>query len=131
MALLNREALLTKRELKTETVAIPEWGGEVIVRQLTAKERDDYEQAFITTKGKNVQQNMRNMRAELCVRSIVNEQGERLLQNADAAAFGQHPADVIDRIFAAAAHLSGMTKADQEELAGKSDTGPTESSPAA
>ncbi len=90
MPTLNRDQALAaqKRELKRETVPVPEWGGDVIVRELSAKERDEYEASTVKRRGKVVEQNLANL-------------------------------------YDVAARLSGITKADEEELAGKnSDTGP-------
>jgi hypothetical protein len=36
--MLNKEAILEAGKVKTKTVEIPEWGGEVIIRQLDASE---------------------------------------------------------------------------------------------
>ena len=40
---LNRAAILEAKDIPTETVPVPEWGGDVIVRGLTGDELDDYQ----------------------------------------------------------------------------------------
>lgn len=38
MTILNREAIFAARRSKTKAVAVPEWGGDVLIRPLTAGE---------------------------------------------------------------------------------------------
>ncbi len=119
MAVLNRSQLIQKRDLARESVAVPELGGEVLVRELTAKERDEFDVSSIKRNGKKIEQNLANLRARLCVKAVIDEQGEPLLTEADAAALGDQPGSIIDRIYAVAARLSGITKDDEKELAEK------------
>ena len=41
--MLTREQILGSDDLKRQTVAVPEWGGDVFVRMLTGGERDAFE----------------------------------------------------------------------------------------
>lgn len=116
MALLTKDQLTQKRRLKTERVEIPELGGDVIVRELSAKERDEFDMSTIKRNGKKVEQNLQNLRARLCVRAVVDDDGKPLLTEADVAALGEQPGSIIDRIYTVAARLSGITKADEDEL---------------
>ena len=43
MAILTREAILGAQDLKRQTVAVKEWGGEVILTELTADRRLEFE----------------------------------------------------------------------------------------
>ena len=52
MPILNKAAILAAEDLKTETVAVPEWGGEVRVRTLTGTERDAFESGLVAEGGK-------------------------------------------------------------------------------
>ena len=42
MALLDRKAILAAVDIKTQDVAVPEWGGSVRVRQMTVAERNEF-----------------------------------------------------------------------------------------
>lgn len=107
---------------KPVLMEVPELGGSVYLRGLTAAERDDYEsESFRVTKGQP-DVNMRNMRARLLVRSLCDEQGNRLFRNHDVEKLGKFQAKILDRLFAKAQELTGISDADIEELTGKSET---------
>jgi hypothetical protein len=102
--------------LPTETVPVPELGGVVTVRGLSAADRDAFEKSMWVKKGKTRDLNMANIRARLVALCVVDEQGERMFQDADVDALGQVRADVIDRLFGVSQRLSGLGDTDVEEL---------------
>ena len=119
---------LTKDEilaapLATEVVPTPEWGGEVVVRELTGEQRDAFENSCFVGRGKDRQDNFRNLRARLVALSIVDEAGAPMFSEAEVAALGKTGARALDRVFAAALALSGLSAKDVEELAGNSGAG--------
>jgi hypothetical protein len=116
MAILTRQAILACNDLKTETVSVPEWGGEVIVRSMTGAQRDEYEAAVMQQRGKNVQINLRGARARMVAWTVVDENGQRLFEPNDVDALGEKNAAALDLVFGIAMRLSGMTKADVDEL---------------
>ena len=126
MPLLTREQILARKgDLPREVVPVPLWGGDVIVRALTAKERDEYEVSNLVKKGKNYEQNFANMRARLVVRCTIDEAGARLFNDKDVDALGDLLGAAVDTVYSVAARLNGITKADEEELARpNSDTAP-------
>jgi hypothetical protein len=128
---LSRAAILAATDLPRETVSVPEWGGDVLVQGLTAKERDDFEISLSTGKGKSQENNFRNLRARLVARAVVDESGARLFGDMDIAALGGKSAVVLQRLFEAAQRLSGFTTADVAELTGNSEDGQSEGSPSA
>jgi hypothetical protein len=130
-SLLSRAAILAASDLPRETVSVPEWGGDVLVQGLTAKERDDFEISLSVGKGKDRQDNFRNLRARLVARAVVDESGARLFGDADIAALGSKSASVLQRLFEVAQRLSGFTSADVDELTKNSDDGQSEDSPSA
>lgn len=118
MTLSKKDILATS--IPIETVDVPEWGGKVILRGLTAAERDDYEQAMVETSPNGQVRPKRkfsNVRASLVVRCIVNEQGEREFTDDDAGALGEKDALVIDRLWDVCRKLCGMSTEDEERLA--------------
>jgi hypothetical protein len=110
--MLDRKAIFASNDLDIEKVDVPEWGGQVAVRGLTARERDMFEASI----GSSV--NLDNLRARLVVLTLCDENGERLLQDKDATALGKKNAQVVDRLFEVARKMSGMTDADVKELEG-------------
>lgn len=114
---LSREAILAaEAEMPRESVAVPEWSGDVLVFGLSGAEQDAFEASRrITVEGKETQ-SLVNFRAALCVRCIRDETGKRIFADADAVALGAKSSKAIARIFPVAARLSGMTKEDVEKL---------------
>lgn len=117
--ILSREAILQAQDLDRELVEVPEWGGAVYVRAMTGMERDAYERRMVTVRGDRPGVNLDglvNMRAWVAATCIVGEDGERLFSEKDIRALGQKSAAALDRIYAVAMRLSGLTAEDLEEL---------------
>lgn len=122
MAMLTREEILAAVDLAREVVAVPEWGGEVLVQGLSGAERDAFEGSVVmfgNTNGRTgaPAMNMDNLRAKLAARCIVDETGRRLFEDEDITALGAKSAIALQRVFETAQRLSGLTQADVDELA--------------
>ena len=115
-----RDQILAADDLPVESVDVPEWGITVRVRSLMAYERDALEMAIANSKSRTVD----NLRARLCALSIVDDDGERVFSDADAHALGQKSARALDRVFAVAMRLNGMSAADVDDIVGNSAAGP-------
>jgi hypothetical protein len=128
---LSRDAILSAADLPKELVEVPEWGGSVYVRCLTALERDEWEGSIMQMdpKGGHAKPDLRNIRAKLVVRTVVDEEGNRLFSETDTLALGAKSAAALDRLYSVAARLSKITKEDEKELLGNSEEGPAGSSP--
>lgn len=123
--LLTKDVILSADDLGHEDLEVPEWGGTVRIRALTGAERDAYEASMQQQRGKNFVRNLANVRAKLVVRTVIGEDGERLFTDSEANALGRKSAAALDRIFEVAAKLSRLSEEDVEELAGKSESGPS------
>lgn len=117
MALLTREQILAAQDIRFDTVAVPEWGGEVRLRSMTGADRDEYEQWLIAQRGPDEKTNIRNLRARLVSLSIVDEAGSRLFSDSDIDALGARSAAALDRVAEAAARLNALSQKDVEALA--------------
>lgn len=115
MAILNRKQILEADDIAVETVHIPEWGGDVLVRGLTGYERDQLERAVIELKGKRAIIRD-NIRAKMVSMSVVDEDGNLVFSESDIEALGKKSASALQRIFEVAQRLSGLTDIDVEEL---------------
>lgn len=116
MGILSREALLKATAPPQQIVAVPELGGDVIVRGMTGTERDAFEAGLIVGKGKHRDVNMTNMRAKLVAFCCIDEAGAPLFSPTDVEALGRTRADVLNRLYTPAAKLSGITEEDAEDL---------------
>jgi len=116
---LSKEQILQADDLKQEAVNTPEWGGEVLLRELRGRERDAFEEGSMD-KQRNV--SMANIRARLVAMSAIDDQGERLFTNKEAAQLGDKSATALNRLFEACCRLSGITSADVDKLEKNSET---------
>ena len=117
MATLTKGEILAAVDLPTERVAVPEWGGEVMVRGMTGAERDAFEASLVRTRGQKTSElNLENARAKLIARTVVDEEGTRLFSDADAVALGKKSAQALQRVFEVAQRLSGLTPDDITDL---------------
>jgi len=114
--LLSKDEILNVEDWSREEIFIPEWKGSVIVRGLTASERDDFEANIFTGDGKNRKFNHKDLRARLLSLTICNEAGERLFSDADIEKLGKKNGKVMDRLFGISQKLSGIGQTDLEDL---------------
>ena len=124
MATLSKQQILDADDLKRELVEVTEWGGSVLLRELRGRERDAFEEDSLD-KQRNL--SLRNMRARLVAASAIDENGERLFTNNEAAELGEKSATALNKCFEVACRLSGITDADIEELEGNLETGQPDS----
>lgn len=110
---LGRDDILGRDDLPRQLVAVPEWGGEVWVRTLTAAERDAWEASIV---GDGGARDLGNLRARLAARAMCDESGARLFADADAEALGCKSAVALGRVYDVAARLSGVREDDVERL---------------
>ena len=113
MTILTKQAILSAQDLKTEDVAVPEWGGDVRVRTLTGTERDAFESGLVAKDG---QRDLANLRARLLSLAIVDENGARLFSETDTALLGGKSAAALDRLFEVAQRLNGIGPVAQDAL---------------
>lgn len=127
MALLGRNAILEAKDLQTEDVPVPEWGGEVRIRMLTGEERDQFEASMVELrKDGTTKANRENVRARLLILCIVNENGETMFNKADIKLLGRKSAKALERVVNACNELNGISEKDIEELSEGFDSDPSE-----
>ena len=102
--MLLRDDILNSNDRPKETVSVPEWGGEVIVQAMTGTERDDFERSIYHDGIKDFD----NVRAKLCVRSIVDTEGKKVFTLLDIKELGKKNCKPLDKVFGVAKRLSGV-----------------------
>ena len=115
--MLTKEQILKAEDLPTETVLVPEWGGEVIVRTVSGTEKDAHEAKSLQDGGKDGKFDLVNFRARLCAMVMVDEKGKRLFSQSEIKLLGAKSAKALDRVYEVGARLNSFNKADVEELA--------------
>jgi len=118
MAVLTRDQIMAAEDMQTEIVPVPEWGGEVIVKALTGRERDAFEASIAGERsGKRVKLDLENLRARFVAACVVDEKGQPLFYPSDVKLLGEKSAAALQRVFAVGQRLSGLSDDDVEELA--------------
>lgn len=120
-----REAILGKTFLKVQAVPCPEWGVTVHIREMTGRERDDWEQSLA---GNGKKPDIRNVRARLVSYTAVDADGNRIFAPNDADKLGGLSAKALDRCAKVAQKLNGLTDDDIEDARGNSSGVPSASS---
>lgn len=122
---LSRDEILGADDLKTEDLYVPEWGGTVRVRALSARDREILRESV---SGPDGDVNVGQLRMRLVIMSTVDESGEKVFTLNDYDALQEKNSAAVDRIFAVAQRLCKLRPVDLEEMAGNSPEGPSDSS---
>ncbi len=110
---IRDKILALKSTIPTATMTIGGIG-EIHLRGLTAGERDSWEQAIYLTRGKIT--GMKNLRASLVVRCLIDETGARIFSDSDIDELGAIPAKIVDKLYEKCQVLSGLREDDIVEL---------------
>jgi len=149
MRLLNKEDILSRDDLKKEELFIPEWEASVLISELSADARDEFEQFMVEqrdkvrpkqgqqTKGPGKKQGKPqvkkkeyvHIRAALAAATLVNENGDLLFSFADVIELGKKSGKALDRIFDVANKLNKIYGQEREDLE-KNSEAPQGDSPA-
>lgn len=127
MGQLSKADIIGISDIRTQIVAVPEWGGEVTIREFTGSERDAFEAALVKTKPDGTREaDVQNMRARLCAACIVDPvTGDRIFADADLQQLANKSAVALTRIFRAAQALNGMAPDAVEDAAKNSGGAPS------
>jgi hypothetical protein len=110
--LLSREAILAARDIATEVVDVPEWGGSVMVRGLTGRARDSIEARFMDANGKFALGRSGEFRGVYVSLTVVDEDGSLLFSEEDISALADKSSVALQRIFDVATRLSAVRAED-------------------
>lgn len=113
MALLNKDEILSINDAAFKEVEVPEWGGSVMIKTMTAGEKGKFEQKML---GKTVDYS--TVLAEYASLIICDEDGKRLFTAADIKKLADKSASSLQKVFDAGQSMNAMNQDDIEELAG-------------
>lgn len=128
---LTRDAIIGIKDLKTERVEVPEWGGYVFVKTLTGRERDAFEAETMKTKKgqKPGEGNYENFRARFVALTMVDENGAQIFTTRqEIAVLGTKSVAALQRVFNKAQELNGMSEEDVDDMTEDFDEAPEEDS---
>lgn len=109
--ILTAAEILDCNDIISQRIPVPEWGGHVYVRTMSAVDRDTFEAA-------GADKGIKNIRARLVVATIVDRDGRRLFTDDDAEALGNKSAKTVGCLFDVSAAMNGLFSADVDELSG-------------
>lgn len=110
-----RDTILAASDLPVEMIDVAEWGCAVGLRSMTAFEKDAWQLGLRRTidAGDVLPE---NFRAEFLVRVMVDADGSRLFADDEAELLGAKSSAVIERLFADAQRINGITREEIDEL---------------
>jgi hypothetical protein len=119
-----RDQIVAAADCVREAVEVPEWNCTVYVRSIIAQDLDSWQAETYVYKEGDVATNLANIRGRLLVRCLVDEAGQRIFADNEAALLGAKSTQVIDRLYKVAQRLNAVTSKDVEELAKNSSPSP-------
>ena len=108
--------LLINHALRTERIPIPELDGDLIIREMTLAEREEFEKAALSDDKRSV--SFDNLLARLIVAMAIDDSGDHLFNEDDIELVVKMPA-CLSRAGETALKFSGLTSGDVDELTKK------------
>ena len=108
-----KETILAAVDGNSETVTVPDWGVNVVIKSLSGKERDRWEKTIVQADGKV---NLENIRAKLLSVCLVDDEGKPIFTEQAADALGDKSAVVLDRLFTISKKINAIGEAEITEL---------------
>lgn len=109
---LKDQILSAAMQQKNRTQPAKAWGVDAFIRVMSGKERDQFEAETY----QDGRRKYENFRATLLVKTLADEQGNRLFSEADIASLSDFDSVELDRLFDLSTALNGMTKKDVDDL---------------
>lgn len=126
MDILDRMKALQAKDLNSERVSVPEWGGDVLVWQMPEKRRNDFDR---WNKEQCDKSDYSLFNARLAADTVGDESGAPLFSHEDIPALLEKSCVVLRRIAAVALRVNKMRKEDDEDAVKNSDSDLEGSSP--
>lgn len=109
---LTKDAIMAAQDLKREVVNVPEWGGDVIVSEMSGADFQRYCEASETDEAS---QKGYAFMALVLVFCLVDEGGVPLFSVEDAPKLARRKKSVLHRLFNVADRLNLLSRAAQQE----------------
>ena len=110
---LSRDAILAVQDLNMKKIAVPQWGGDVYIKQLSGAEQDRYEQDSFMSKDRNII----NLRARLICLAVCDKEGNKLFKPGDMDSVSKKSSGVLNILFEEILALNKITEDDLEDIA--------------
>jgi hypothetical protein len=107
--MLDKITILSINDIATEIVDVPEWGGQVTIRALSAKNREIMRESVT---GEDGEVDITALKVKLIIMSAIDKDGNRLFEQNDFNGLSNKCATAIERLFVVAQRLSKLTNKD-------------------
>jgi len=111
--LLSKSDILKARDFKMREVEVPQWGGSVMIKTLSSKDKGAFEQKTTADK-----LDLSTIMAEYCALIICDEDGKQLFTREDVEQLAEKSAAALELVFNEGRDLNTFTEKDLEALAG-------------
>ena len=135
MTKLSKDAILAANDLAVETLAVPEWGGEVFIRPLTGDERDRWDQVQAEKRWPDTEEDptavadWQGLRAFAVALALCDEQGQSLgFTELEVHQLGRKNGAALGRVFDRIKEISGLGAAAVKAAEKNSSADPSASS---
>jgi hypothetical protein len=114
MGFLTAEEIVEANDQQVHVMEVPEWGGQIGIRVMTAGERDAHELEWMNGKERGVT----NFRSKFLAKIISDKDGNRIFSDAKIRALSEKSGAVCQRIFEEGLKYNAVTDQDVEDMAG-------------
>jgi hypothetical protein len=110
---LDKKTIIAAKDLKRETVEVPEWGdgAQIIIGELSAGDRLKFGHAVTAEENQG-----KLFVSNALTWFIINEDGSRMFDESDAEDLAGKSMDVLTRLFHVAEKLNKIGKAVEKEI---------------
>jgi hypothetical protein len=112
MAFLTLEEIKSVDDIKAQTVEVPEWGGEVLVKSMSGRLRSNLEQKVANNAPHG------DVKMMIVTSCCVKEDGSPMFTTADKKWLAEKAAAPLETIFEAACKMSGIGDDADEDAEG-------------
>lgn len=116
MGYLSRNDVLQAEDFETMPVEVPEWGGTLLVRELSADEVEEIGFGQMDAKGNRDLRRAKGLRMKVISWAAIAEDGSRLFHKGDVEKLATKSSRPIGRVFDAIQRLSGIAVEEERLL---------------
>jgi len=114
--MLDKKAILAASDLGLKEIQMKEWGGSVYIRQLSGKEREEFEEETTNLDSSEKQTDQVNAMAVFCSYIICDDKRNRLFTSEEADQLAEKSFNSLKHVFNEGMLLNSIRSEDIEEL---------------
>jgi len=129
--LLTKKEILEAKDVLTEDIQVPQWGGIIRIKTMSGAEGDQFEASVMIKNGTKFEVNPRRLRVKLVAMCVIGEDGKRLFSDDDIAALDKKSRPALDFVFKECQELNGIGDDEIKNLEEGLEEGQEDGSPSA